>query len=135
MIVKKLHNDIYKRYSSTEGMLSELKIDAKRLDTPCNKSNKQVVWSAKSSLQEQLDEDSANIRETLIKVLDEHNYCYYADTSMCLEMICEKLYYEYGIDARYRGRTIYLEDKKLATVQMVKDGYQLVGMTNYRILI
>lgn len=89
----------------------------------------------KIPLQEDLIGEGTDIRGNLIKVLDEHNYCYYADTSMCLEMICEKLYYEYGIDARYRGRTVYLNDQKLATVQMVKDGYQLVGMTGYKVFI
>lgn len=94
-----------------------------------------VVFGSKTPLFEDLEVDIDDIKDTLIKVLDEHNYCYYDSTSMCLELICEKLFYEYNIDARYRGRTVYLDNKKLATIEVEKDGPHTVGMVGYKLLI
>ena len=89
----------------------------------------------KFSLCEDFSQEGTDIKDTLYQVLEEHNSCYYASTSMCLECICEKLYYDYNIDARYRGRSIYIGDQKVATVQMEKEGYQLVGMYGYKVFI
>lgn len=87
------------------------------------------------ALQEDKSTYSSETRDLIIQVLEEHNSCYYDNTAMCLEMICEKLYYEYGIDARYRGRTIYIGEDRIATIQVDKDGPNLVGMYGYKLLI
>lgn len=94
-----------------------------------------TVEPLKIPLCEGLEQEGTDIREILIQVLDEHNSCYYASTPMCLEVICEKLFYEYDIDARYRGRSIYIGDQKVAAVQVDKEGYQLVGMYGYKVFI
>ena len=74
-------------------------------------------------------------KQVLIDVLDECNHSYYSSTSMCCETICEKLYYDHGIDARYTGRSIYVEDKKVAVVKVSLDGPQLLGMYDYIVCI
>ena len=89
----------------------------------------------KFPLCEDFSQEGTDIKDTLYRVLEEHNSCYYESTSMCLEMICEKLYYECSIDARYHGRSIYIGDTKVATVMVDKEGYKLVGMYGYKILI
>ena len=74
-------------------------------------------------------------KQVLIDVLDECNHSYYSSTSMCCEAICEKLFYDHGIDARYKGRSIYVEDKKVAVVKVSLDGPQLLGMYDYIVCI
>lgn len=74
-------------------------------------------------------------KQVLIDVLDECNHAYYSNTSMCCEVICEKLFYDHGIDATYRGRSIYVGDKKVAVVKVALDGPQLLGMYDYIVCI
>ena len=74
-------------------------------------------------------------KEIIVDVLDSHNHSYYQDTSMALECICEKLYYEYNIDARYRGRSIYIGDKKIATIKVEREAYNMLGMYGYTLFI
>lgn len=73
--------------------------------------------------------------EDVRKALDECNNSYYMNTSMVMEVCCEKLYYNYNIDARYKGRTIYIGDDKLAIVQVSKDGPNMVGMIGYKLFL
>ena len=80
-------------------------------------------------------EKYSQYKDTIIDVMESHKSCYYANTAMCLEMICEKLYYEHKIDARYKGRSIYIGDDKIATVEVDREGYQLVGMYGYKLFI
>jgi hypothetical protein len=89
----------------------------------------------KFPLCEDFSQEGTDIKDTLYQVLEEHNSCYYESTSMCLEMICEKLYYDYNIDASYHGRSIYIGDRKVATVSLDKEGYKLVGMYGYKVFI
>lgn len=74
-------------------------------------------------------------KEIVVAVLEEHNHCYYQDSTMALEMICEKLYYEHKIDARYRGRSIYVGEKKIATIKVEREGYNMLGMYGYTLFI
>ena len=73
--------------------------------------------------------------DTIKKVLEEHNHNYYSSSSMCCELICESLYYDYNIDARYKGRTIYINNNKIATIKVVKDGPNQIGMIGYTLFI
>jgi hypothetical protein len=86
-------------------------------------------------LKESLEINPSEIKETLVKVLDEHNSCYYESTAMCLELICEKLYYEYHINAFYKGRSIYIDNQRVATICVDKEGYRTVGMYSYTVFI
>lgn len=86
-------------------------------------------------LKESVEHTDISNKDALISVLDEHNKCYYESTSMCLELICEKLYYDYHIDAMYRGRSIYIDNQRVATICVDKEGYRTVGMYSYTIFI
>lgn len=84
----------------------------------------------------QLNESVENIdRQTVVDALEDANHSYYMNTSMICEIICENLYYNHNIDARYRGRTIYVGTDKIATIDVSKDGPNLVGMIGYKLLI
>lgn len=74
-------------------------------------------------------------KETVVSVLEEHNHCYYQDSTMALEMICEKLYYEHNIDARYKGRSIYVGEKKIATLKVEREGPMMLGVYGYTLFI
>lgn len=84
----------------------------------------------------QLNESVENIdRQTIINALENANHSYYMNTSMICEIICEDLYYNHNIDARYRGRTIYIGTDRIATIDVSKDGPNLVGMIGYKLFI
>ena len=74
-------------------------------------------------------------KETIIEVIEEHNHSYYQDSTMALEMICEKLYYEHNIDARYKGRSIYVGEKKIATLKVEREGPMMLGVYGYTLFI
>lgn len=76
-----------------------------------------------------------NQKDCIIKILEEHNHCYYQSSSLCCESICESLCYDYNLDAKYKGRTIYINDSKIATIKFVKDGNNLIAMTGYTLFI
>lgn len=84
----------------------------------------------------QLNESVENVdRQTIINALENANHSYYMNTSMICEIICEDLYYNHNIDARYRGRTIYIGTDRIATIDVSKDGPNLVGMIGYKLFI
>lgn len=80
-------------------------------------------------------EDTTIDKDIVIEVLEEHNHCYYQDSTMALEMICEKLFYHHKIDARYRGRSIYVGDKKIATIKVERENWNTLGMYGYTLFI
>lgn len=85
-----------------------------------------------------IKEDVSNVsidKDTVVEVLEEHNHSYYQDSTMALECICEKLYYDHNIDARYRGRSIYIGDKKIATIKVDREAWNRVGMYDYTLFI
>lgn len=82
------------------------------------------------------DVNNADIdKNIVIEVLEEHNHSYYQDSTMALEMICEKLFYHHNIDARYRGRSIYIGEKKIATIKVEREGPMMLGMYGYTLFI
>ena len=80
-------------------------------------------------------EDTAIDKSVIIEVLEEHNHSYYQDSTMALEMICEKLFYHHNIDARYRGRSIYVGEKKIATIKVERENWNTLGMYGYTLFI
>lgn len=76
-----------------------------------------------------------NKRKELIQVLDAHNHSYYQDSSMALEMICEQLFYHHEMDARYRGRSIYIGETKIATIQVEREAPDMLGMYGYKLFV
>lgn len=57
------------------------------------------------------------MKDMLKKVLQEACTICYEDTKMALELICETLFYEHGIDARHKGRSIYVDGKRVASIK------------------
>ena len=49
--------------------------------------------------------------------------------------MCEEVDYEHNLDADFRGRTIYINGDKIATLKAVKDGPNLVGIVGYNLFI
>ncbi len=56
----------------------------------------------------------------------------YGSKDMGMDVVCERLYYDYGIDATYHGATIYVGDKKLCTLRFSHEGRNLWGIYEIR---
>ena len=72
---------------------------------------------------------------SLYKALKKSQEILCQDTSMCLDLICEDLFYNYGINATYLGRSIYVDDVRVASIKTCKEGYELVSVFDFTILI
>lgn len=46
----------------------------------------------------------------------------YESRGMAMEVICEHLYYDYGIDALYKGNSIYIGDRKYFSIEFSNEG-------------
>lgn len=74
------------------------------------------------------------MKETLATVLEQSKELLYWDTSMALDCICEKLFNEYGIDATFSGKSIYVDDKRVASIATCKEAKNAVGIYSFKIL-
>lgn len=74
------------------------------------------------------------MRNTLHKVLEEHTGLCYESTAMALELICESLFYQHGIDARWKGRSIYVGEKRVASIETSQEGYKNIAIYKYYLL-
>ena len=77
------------------------------------------------------------MKSTLEKVLQGAKAICYENTEMALELICETLIYEHGIDARYAGRSIWVNGKRVASIQTCIEPCEdarIVGIYKYTIL-
>lgn len=84
-------------------------------------------------LREKLD-NNIN-KEDVVNALESRNNCIYWNTSMILDTCCEALYYDYNIDAKYKGRSIYVGDQKIATITVSKEGPNMIAMIGYKLFI
>lgn len=57
------------------------------------------------------------MKKILDRVILEAKGLCYESTKMALECICETLFYEHGLDARHSGRSIYIGDTRVASIQ------------------
>ena len=88
------------------------------------------------TLTKELSENyDADMKGLLITILDKYVDCYYESSRLACEQICEELYYEHNLEANYKGRTIYINNDKIATLKAVKDGPDLVAITGYTLYI
>lgn len=88
------------------------------------------------SIGKQLTENyDADMKGLLITILDKYVNCYYESSKMACELICEELCYEHNLDADFQGRTICINNDKIATLRAVKDGPDLVAITGYTLYI
>ncbi len=74
------------------------------------------------------------MQETLRQALEKAKELLYYDTSMALDLICEDLAAN-GLNATFKGRSIYIDDTRVASVKTCKEAPQTVGIYDYTILI
>ena len=56
-------------------------------------------------------------RGTVEKVIQEAKGLCYDSTSMALDVICENLYFLHGLNATFSGRSIYIDDERVASIR------------------
>lgn len=77
------------------------------------------------------------MKEILELVLQEAYGLCYQDTKMALELICETLFYEHGIDARHSGRSIYVGGARVASIRTCVEPCEdarIVAICGYKII-
>lgn len=75
------------------------------------------------------------MKETLKLVIEDAKALLYDSTSMMLDCICEKLYFDHHINAEFYGRSIYVNSVRVASISPCKEGKNIVGIYGYKILI
>lgn len=75
-----------------------------------------------------------NLLAEVESVIQYHKGLCYENTEMALELICGALYYERGIDAKYRGRSIYIGKARVASIETCREGKGIVGIYRYKII-
>lgn len=77
---------------------------------------------------------SSSEKAILKQELEAQHGIIYQNTSMLLDVICSNLYYNHKIDAEFSGRTIWIGKQKVATVEVSKEGRNMVTLYKYRFL-
>ncbi len=75
------------------------------------------------------------MRETIIAALENAKSLLYQDTTMCLDLICEDLVNNYGLNATFQGKSIYIDDTRVASIRVCKEAPECVGIYGYTVLI
>jgi hypothetical protein len=78
---------------------------------------------------------AAPVLEDVIK--DAMQLCY-DSTSMALDIICERLFYDHGIDATFSGRSVYIGDRRAASIKTSaepSDAGKIICIYDYTMLI
>lgn len=57
------------------------------------------------------------MREIVEQVIRDAMALCYENTSMILDCICENLYYQHGLNATFSGRSIYIDDERVASIK------------------
>lgn len=74
------------------------------------------------------------MKETIKQVIEEHMALCFEDTAMALELICESLYHNHNIDAKHHGRSIYIGEKRVASIRTCVEPCEdakIVGIWKY----
>ena len=72
--------------------------------------------------------------EILMQVLEEQKQILCDSTSMILDLICEKLCYTYGKNATFSGRSIYIDNIRVASITTTAEAKNCIGIYKYKIL-
>lgn len=72
--------------------------------------------------------------EILNAVLEEQKQILCDSTSMHLDMICEKLFYTYGKNATFSGKSIYIDNVRVASITTTAEAKNCIGIYKYKIL-
>ena len=76
--------------------------------------------------------------EAIEKVLTEAKDLCYESTSMALDIICETLFYNHGLNATFAGRSIYIDDIRAASIKTCIEPCEdckIIGIYDFTILI
>ena len=76
--------------------------------------------------------------DILTQVIKDAQTLCYDSTSMALDIICEKLYYQHGLNATFAGRSIYIDDIRVASIKTCRepcDDCKIVCIYDFTILI
>lgn len=79
--------------------------------------------------------ETAAVLESVIK--DAMQLCY-DSTSMALDIICERLFYDHGINATFSGRSVYIGDRRAASIKTCVepcDDCKIICIYDYTIII
>ena len=57
------------------------------------------------------------MRKIVEQVIQEAKGLCYESTSMALDIICENLYFQHGLDATFAGRSVYIGDERVASIK------------------
>lgn len=84
---------------------------------------------------ENINAAAAAVLEDVIK--DAMQLCY-DSTSMALDIICERLFYDHGINATFSGRSVYIGDRRAASIKTCVepcDDCKIICIYDYTIII
>jgi hypothetical protein len=68
------------------------------------------------------------VRQAFEDVLTEQKAICFQNTSMLLDIVCEQLEAKYGIDARFGGRSVYVNGQRVFSVEVSKEARGCVGL-------
>jgi hypothetical protein len=74
------------------------------------------------------------MKSTVEQIIKEAKDCLWQNTSMVLDVICERLYYEHGLNATWQGRSIYIDDARVASIETCKEAKDAVGIYRYKMI-
>ena len=57
------------------------------------------------------------MRKIVENVIQEAKALCYDSTSMALDIICETLCFQHGLNATFSGRSIYIDDERVASIK------------------
>ncbi len=84
---------------------------------------------------QKIDPNNFRIKEHLKEALEEAKNNLYYDTSMALDIICQKLESEHGYNATFYKKSIFIDDNRVASIQTTKEAEKAIGIYKYFILI
>lgn len=102
-----------------------------------------IRWSNSTEVDDTLDDfltedytSGITIDDQLVAdVIEDSKHTEFLSTDEPLESICNKLYQEHNIDARYSGRSVFLGDIKIATVKLTKNSPTSYIVTDYTVYL
>lgn len=75
------------------------------------------------------------MKKAITEALEHHKNLLYQNTAMALDLICETLFYKYGFNALWQGKSIYIEEKRVASIETYKEAKDIIGIYRYKVLI
>ena len=57
------------------------------------------------------------MKQTVEQVIKDAMGVCYDSTSMALDIICETLYFQHNLNATFSGRSIYIDDERVASIK------------------